>query len=439
MKTLIGTLFLFSLNGLAALGAPAPAATQEPLPEPLALDAALAYAVAHNPALGRVREQIRERDGVVLESGARRLPSVSASGQYVRQDRGLALSPAYDNESWTWQVKASQVLYAGGGVRAGTRAAREQLEAARFAYQAQLNDTLLAVRQSFAAVLLDRELIAVHEESIQVLGSELANARARRAAGSGTDFDVVRAEVAVANARPGLIQARNTFRIAQDKLRQVLGAPAAPNAAPTDLGVEGSLSDRGDMVSLGAALDAAHVRRPEMLRQKRLTVAAQQGVAVAKAGYRPNVSAYTGYEWTSLPSSARYADRLDGWVAGVKSDWAIFDGRATEGKVRQARSQAEQSRLAEEELALAIDVEVRQAHSTLIEADELVVASDKTVEQAEESLRLARARQQAGTATQLDVLAAQAALTEARSTRWQACYAYTVAVAGLTRAVGLAR
>ncbi|HLP03625.1 MAG TPA: TolC family protein [Opitutaceae bacterium] len=422
--------------GFALVALAARAADDSVLPQPLTLEAALAYGAAHNPTLLRVREQIREQAGVFIETNARRLPSLTASGEYARQDRELLALPSYDNDSWTIQVTASQVLYAGGGIRAGTRAAREQVEAARLAYEAQLNDTLLAIRENFAAVLLDRELIGVHEEAIAVLENELANARARREAGTGSEFEVIRAHVAVANAKPGLIQARNTYRIAQDRLRQMLGAPAASGGDPTELGVEGSLVDRGTTPSLGSALDAANSRRPELLRQKHLVVAAERGITVARAGYQPTVSAYAGYAWTASPLSARYSDRLDGWTAGVKSDWAVFDGRATAGKVRQARSRAEQARLATQELGLAIDVEVRQAHSTLLEAVELLEASEKTVEQAAESLRLARARQQAGTATQLDVLAAQSALTEARATRSQARYGHVVAFAALRRAIG---
>ncbi|HEY0550010.1 MAG TPA: TolC family protein, partial [Verrucomicrobiae bacterium] len=55
---------------------------------------------------------------------------------------------------------------------------------------------------------------------------------------------------------------------------------------------------------------------------------------------------------------------------------------------------------------------------------------------AEESLRLANARASAGTATQLDVLNAQTALTEARSIQAQALREYAVARARLERAVG---
>ena len=57
-------------------------------------------------------------------------------------------------------------------------------------------------------------------------------------------------------------------------------------------------------------------------------------------------------------------------------------------------------------------------------------------EQAEEALRLANARTDAGTGTQLDVLDAETALTEARTTRSLALRDYAVAVARMERAMG---
>ena len=81
---------------------------------------------------------------------------------------------------------------------------------------------------------------------------------------------------------------------------------------------------------------------------------------------------------------------------------------------------------------------MRQAYSSLIEAWELVQASVKTVEQAQEALRLANVRYGAGTATQLDVLTSQVALTEARLNQLQAYYGYNVALAAMRQAIGLA-
>jgi outer membrane protein TolC len=67
----------------------------------------------------------------------------------------------------------------------------------------------------------------------------------------------------------------------------------------------------------------------------------------------------------------------------------------------------------------------------------LVTASQQTVEEAAEALRLANNRFKAGSATQLDVLTSQVALTQARTNQVQANYNYLVAVATMRKAMGL--
>lgn len=408
-----------------------------PLPRPLTLDAALTYATAHNRGLLRTREQIREQEGVLVEARASQLPSLGADGQYSRTDRALVASPLYNDDNWTVAVTAQQVIYAGGGVQARVRGQREQLEAAKLAFTAALNDTLLSVRTRFYDVLLARELIGVQEEALGVLETELTNARNRRTAGSGSDFDVLRAEVAVANARPALIRARNAYRTAQDRLRAALGSADADSTQVTELDVQGSLAVPARDLALTDVISAARAHRPELLQQERLVTAAEQAITAARSGYLPSVAAFASYQWTQPTLLAATENYLDGWTAGVKANWSIFDGRATAGRVSQARSRVNQARYGAEELQLAVDVEVRQAHSTLVETSELLVSSSKVVEQARESLRLSQARFQAGTVTQLDVLTAQSQLTLARSNLAEAQHGYAVALAALNRAIGL--
>jgi outer membrane protein TolC len=136
--------------------------------------------------------------------------------------------------------------------------------------------------------------------------------------------------------------------------------------------------------------------------------------------------------------SGSWNNRVEGWIAGVQAQWSIFDGRATAGRVIQARSQREQAKLSLADATLSVEVQVRQAYSSLIEAWELVQASVKTVEQAQEALRQANVRYDAGSATQLDVLASQVALTEARLNELQADYSYHVALATMRQAIGQA-
>ena len=137
--------------------------------------------------------------------------------------------------------------------------------------------------------------------------------------------------------------------------------------------------------------------------------------------------------------SDRVADSKDGWRVGIQSSWAIFDGRATEGRVIQARSQVRQVEIQLADQRVAVELEVRRAVSSLQEALELTESARKVVDQAEEALRLADARYNAGSATQLDVLQTRVALTQARTNQHEANYSYLIAESALRKAMGETR
>jgi len=109
----------------------------------------------------------------------------------------------------------------------------------------------------------------------------------------------------------------------------------------------------------------------------------------------------------------------------------------TRGKVSEARAVLEEANLDYADTRRQVELEVRQGYSDYLQTLELIEAQKKTVEEAEESLRLAEARFRAGTGTQLDVLSAQTALSDARSNEVQALHDYNVAIATLERVTGM--
>jgi outer membrane protein TolC len=260
----------------------------------------------------------------------------------------------------------------------------------------------------------------------------------RYTAGTLSKFDLLRAQVAVANGRPPLIRAKNTHRIAIEELRQALGASArGPDAVAQSPEVIGELTYVQTSIDLQNALTSARDRRPELQQFSKLERAAQENVSAARGTYWPSLGLGAGYQVKKSVLSNDLDATLDGWSVRAQGSWAVFDGLATAGRVAQARSLAEQSKLTTAGLQLDVDVEVRRAFSTWQEAEELVTSSRAVVGEAEESVRLAQARFDAGTATQLDVLQSQVALTEARTNELQALYNHTIAVASLRRAMGL--
>ena len=407
------------LNGLpltAQIKAGQPDPTYS-VPAALDLPYALAFALDNNFAIRQAKERIRQQDGVVLEVRSTQIPTVAAGGSLQRND--TRVGPTGEDRYWSFSVTAKQTLYSGGGVSAQVRGQQLNLDASILTLQAVINDALLEVRTRFYTVLVNRERIKVQEQNTELLQRQLQDVKNRYEAGTVSNFEVLRSEVALANAQTPLITARNDYRLAIEELRRSLGlVTAAENNLANVPEFQGTLEFTPASFDLRTALVAAREQRPDLLRLKKLAQAAEEGVTVRRAGYLPSVALFGAYDWRKAAGSNNFPGDRDGWTFGLSSAWNIFDGQATSGRV--------------------VDVDVRRAISTFQQANELAEASKKVVEQATEALRLANARYNAGTATQLDVLTSQVDLTTARLNQVQAYYSYNVAVATTRKAMGLA-
>ncbi|MDQ8202075.1 TolC family protein [Pelagicoccus sp. SDUM812003] len=409
------------------------------IPDRLDLQTALQFAAEHNFEILKAKQRIEEQNGLIIEVRAQALPDLSVNGQYIELDEGLSEFAPPPSSQWGVSLDVRQTLYSGGGVRAALNVQSLIEDAALLELQSVIDDVLLLTRQGFYGALLARQEIEVQEDNVTLLEELLKNAQDRFDVGSGTRFEVLRAEVELANARPALIQARNDYRIAIEELRQILGFVAADGVALHKVPeLVGDLPYSPITYDLSGAIEQALQIRPELKRLQKVEEAREEGVVIAKSGLRPEVSLVGSYEANKPTYSSSFDRARHGWTAGVQVNVPIFDGRRARGQIIQAKSQLAQAELETRQLSLAIEVEVRRALSELQAATELAQASIKVVEQAEEALRLADARYEAGEASQLDVLQARVSLTEARLNQAQAFYRYNVGEAQVRRAIGIA-
>jgi outer membrane protein TolC len=410
---------------------------------PLSLADCLNIALQQNATILKAQNDLDAQYGVVVQTRAVVLPQLQANGQYKDTDRSsmenFPGAPSTPDQNWNAGLQIVQSIYQGGKLAAAVRAAKATKEQALAQYQATLADTLLAVRLAYYDILLAAEQITVNEASVNLLQKELDDQQRRYDAGTVPHFNVLRAKVSLANARPPLIQAQNNYRIAKNNLSNLLGYNL-----PRDIweNIPLNLTDTLDAtpyeINLSDALQAALAKRPELVALRKTEELQKLNIINAKSGYKPNLSLFAGYNWfnAQFTPPVEIDHDINGWNAGVQMSWDIFDGMLTHGKVVQARALYEKSQTAVEEEGRNIELEVRTTYSDFLEAQE-VLESQKTVQaEAEESLREANARADAGTGTQLDVLDAENSLTQARSTQVQALHDYDAARARFERAIG---
>jgi outer membrane protein TolC len=320
---------------------------------PLSLTDCLNIALSQNATILKAGNDLEASQGIVVQTRAVALPQVQATGQYKRTDRDAIESipapgfPPTPDQNWNTGVQIVQSIYEGGRMIAALKAATATKQQALAQYQTVLADTLLLMRIAYYDVLLAAQQITVHEASVNLLQKEFEDQQRRYDAGTVPKFNVLRAEVAVANERPALIQAKNNYRIAKNNLSNLLGYNL-PREIWEDIPL--NLTDTLDaapyQVDLPAAIQQALARRTELVAARKMAELQRLNVVNARAGYKPTVQVFAGYGWYN----AQYTPPVEldhdirGWNAGAQLSWDIFDGLLTHGKVVQARALYEKSR-----------------------------------------------------------------------------------------------
>jgi outer membrane protein len=437
---------IFAQTNSSPLRASADSANSTNVPgwitQPLSMVDALNLTLKQNSALQKARADLEASRGLVIQTRAVALPNVTATGRYTKEDQGLiqkfpGVQATFPDESWSTGIQLVQTIYQGGRTLSAFRAARLSKEQSILLYQTAVADALLATRIAYYDVLVAEQQITVNEASVKLLNEELQDQQRRYEAGTVPRFNVLQAEVAVANARPPLINSRNAYRIAKNNLSNLLGYNLPRNVwEDIPLNLTEKLDSDPYKIELPSAIAQALERRTELAALQKTEGLQRENVINARAGYKPTIQAFVGYNWNSSQFTNDLSSEFDGWIVGGQLNWNIFDGLLTHGKVIQAKAQLAHAKADVEDRSRQIELEVRTDYSSLIEAREVLESQQKVQEQADEALRLARARAEAGTGTRLDVLNAETQLTQARTTQVQALHDYDVARARFERAIG---
>jgi outer membrane protein len=403
---------------------------------PLTLDDAVKLALRQNANILNQIEEIKRNQGLFFQAQAALLPQVQGTGAYSQQKPTLAESTGV-NESWNLQITITQLLWDGGAALANRRAAELNEQAAYHALRDTIDSVVETVRIQFYRVVVDRGLVQVQEEAVNLLRSELDDQQGRRDAGTATRFDVLQAETQLLNQQPALVTAQRNYLVAQATLAKILGIPAGRQYSSDEpLPISGSLEVRPVQVDLEKALAVAHVRRPLLKEDRSKVAAAVANGTAARAGFQPSISANAGLESESNPLGNDLRDVVNGWQFGATGQWNIVDGGTTYGKVKAAKSQTEEANITLNDTERQVEVDVFTAVGNLHRAQENMIAAEKGVEVSLHSFSEAYQRRTEGKGSQLDVFDARTQLTLARSTFLRSEYQYLSAIAQYQYATG---
>ncbi|WP_379922962.1 TolC family outer membrane protein [Erythrobacter sp. R86502] len=373
---------------------------------------ALVGAYETNPSLESARASQRATDEGVPIQRAAGLPSINATGQYVEFVKPSPNAFAPTERIFSVGPDLVVPIYSGGAVRNGIKAAKGRVSAGQAELRSSESNLFIEVVAAYMDVLRTEALVALADNNVAVLSTNLEATSDRFQIGDLTITDVAqsRSRLAVAEgdrqlADANLIAARETY------IRLV-------GRAPGDLEPPPPLPGLPDDV--GTAVVTALENNPSLIAAKERAKAAGFDTEAAGAGRLPTLAVFAGanyadYFGTLQAGDPRFFQTETTANAGLRFTIPIFQGGLPAARQRQAgafESAALEDVIAAERQVIA---STRATYSNWFAANAVIKSSQAAVEAAELSLEGVRAENSIGNRQILDVLNAEQELVNARA------------------------
>lgn len=385
------------------------------------------------------------------------LDSARASYNAARQSRGISITAShttqrggYDDNivkktdatgAWTgeyWKgignshsngLTASLPIFTGGKLKGTIKQAKANYQYNQVGVQRTYNEMRSTVTDGYFTMLQADNMQKLSAESVARLEDHLKNVQAQYDVGVVAKVDVLRSQVELANAKQTLIQAENSYQVAEANMNKIVGLPMDTNLKLDNLLVYNAYDKNMD-----DCLAYAAEHRPELMQAQYNVDAAKGALMVARSGHMPQVAASATQQWsdTNWPG-----DEKGNWGVGVNVSMNVFDTGVTLSKIHGAEADLKKAEETYRNTVDSVNLDVRSNYLGLREAEKRIGTTKLAVEQADEDYRIAQLRYMSGVGTNTDVLDAQVALTQAKTNYTKALYDYNTSKTALETSIGV--
>ncbi|MEM6716681.1 MAG: TolC family protein, partial [Cyanobacteria bacterium P01_C01_bin.147] len=413
--------------------------------QPLSLEQAIELAYRNNPDLRVVLLELEQSEAALREAQAANFPTVSVSGNLQGQNTttndGGGLTPTADGGftfdtstseelgvSYSAQLDVVYNIFSSGQRQATIEAQAEQVQLSLLEVERRQEELRLATANEYYDLQAAIESIRISQAFLEEAERNLQDTTLREEVGVGTRFDVLRAQVQVANARQDLVNAERSRQVAQRTLAQRLNVPPSLNITTLPVDIAGAWP-----LDLEESIILAYQNRAELEQQltQRDVNEALRRAELSVLG--PQVDLFANYNLSDILTQEDSFS--DNYAFGAQVSWTLFEGGAARARARQRELDIEIAERNFEETRNAVRLGVEDAFYNLQSNQTNIDTARLAVTQAQEALELSILRFDAGVGTQLDILNSQSELTDAEVNLVQAIIGYNRSLAELERAV----
>lgn len=390
----------------------------------LTLQEALNIAKENNSVIRQLRLKYDSAEWGRIKAMSTYLPKLSLRGQHLLDDKfqvepvnfsGSTIPFAVALPYTEFDLRAEYTLFEGFAGVNQYEADRMQekaseLELARAEFQLERD-----VRARFYQALGAQILQVVAEQRVKNLTEHLNTSKRFVQNGVTTNYDVLRIDVQLADAKNDQLQAEDNVVLAKNRLAQVLGQSAVTQSLAGDFPSIEKIMIPEDFAPSDKQRDDIQAK---LLKEE----SAHKMSQAAKAWWSPKVNVYAEkqyYDYTDR--DWQYSDHYnDAYFVGLTLNWEFFDGGVALANQKQAANQAaieaETAREALLELPQEFDLWKRKYQRSVL----IYRSNSLSITKAQEAVRQATNGRKAGTRTINDVLDSELELNQTKAKMVQA-------------------
>ena len=351
---------------------------------------------------------------------------------YNRIVTQLGRLPAYnitiDQQNYpNLNIVATQPIFMGGKIVAGRRFANAELDYAQAELQKVSNEITRETIERYFGVVLLQQVVKVRQAVVE--GMKRHEREAKRAIEIGVipAHEVLRAQVAVANAERDMFDDQNKLELALLGLKSSMGLPEEIVPEIRDSLTFKLLADK-----LESLKKTALSQQPifKMIDQKKLMV--EQKHALERSEFMPQIAAWGQYN----AFGKDYPVTIPPFIVGVQAHINIFHGVQKVNKLKATQFLARQVELADQYAHEKVNLWVDKSWRELNNKQERYLKMEPTVELARKNLDINEKRFHEGLGKSIDVIDARLLYEAAEVERLKSLYDYYIAVSDLYLATG---
>ena len=406
------------------------------------LDDCMDYAIAHNTEMRHLKNEQKHREINAQASKDARLPRINGGiGGYVgvlhHKGDGTEIASQFETSTNRFDANESLLsmgltgilpLYTGNRLSSQIKASKYSLLAAKEDLRSAEKDLRIQVAAAYLQVLYNKGEEKIAQERLQVSRLLLTRARSLFDKGKRPESDVAEASAMVSRDEALLTAAEGNITLSKLDLKQLLNMPDS---------IEFDLCEPTDSVDViqihpDDYYTQTSSRHPAVQSAQYGILQAEQGVKLARSGYYPSLSLFGELStyWVNLNTEASRSGQvplLTPWrkigtlnynlsseidwkwknflfgVVGLQLSIPIFNAFETKARIRNAKINLDDARIARDDALQRIQKDLSQAWQGAVTAHKRYQAESKAREASALAYSYVLKRYDAGRATLFDL------------------------------------